>query len=1067
MHKKTLLLVNKKDVFENIRNDVLKDAGFETLHAQDETEAISIIKNKKDKIDLILMAKTPENSKENFQAAQSLLKENKIPLYYYSELEEDKKILPIEDSISDLNSNDEQVRKELLNSLQTILNLKKDKKKKHVTKNGTNNLSNNFELLNILNESICIIKNDKYIAYANEGTLKMYRYNKDEIIGKHIELLTAYNENNPENINDKMDKVLKTGKPDYMELWCKRKNNEIFRTEVNLSRTNYLNKNAIVFAAREISRQKDFELLLKESKDGYRSLVNNIDEILFQTDAYGYWTFLNKVWTEVTGFSVEESIGRLFLDFVFPDDREYNVKKFRPLIERKKEFCRHQVRYLTVDGSYKWTEVHARLILDENNNAIGTTGTLTDITERKKIEDERKQNNSLLRATLESTADGILVVDNYGNISDFNKKFIEIWNIPNDITVSRDDQKAIQFVLDQLINPQSFEYKVNELYHSPKKESLDFLKFKDGRIIERYSRPQMIEGETVGRVWSFRDITERKKAEDSLQKSEERYRAIIENQIDGIVVVDSNEYFKFANPAAEKIFGVLKNGLINRNLAEFVSVNQMILINNETQKRKNGENSTYEIKIKRSDGEKRYLQISSSPQKDKDENFIGTFGIIRDITKLKQAEEKNKNHIKEITNLYETAHDLAELQTDLNSLLQNIVNRATALLKRTDGGMYLYDRETGDLIVTAATNPLKPIGYRVKIGEGMTGRVAQTRRPMIIDDYFNWEHRLPVYENSEIKSVIEVPMLYQGDLIGVLAIEEFGENAEKFTDSDMRLLTIFAGQAAGVVHNARLFKDLELKNRELHQQINIRKETEIKLQRYTKELQVSNATKDKFFSIIAHDLRSPYLGLKGYSEILLNEFESLKKKEIKNYISIISNSINRQFEFLTDLLEWARVQTGKFIPQPERILLRDNVSKVIETFSLSINQKNINIINKIDDTIKIFSDKDLLNLVLRNLLSNAIKFTYKNGSIIVSCESKNNIVEISVADNGVGISKENMDKIFRIDVPHSTEGTAKEKGTGLGLILCKEIIEKNGSKIWVESEKSKGSIFTFTLPVSS
>ncbi len=242
-----------------------------------------------------------------------------------------------------------------------------------------------------------------------------------------------------------------------------------------------------------------------------------------------------------------------------------------------------------------------------------------------------------------------------------------------------------------------------------------------------------------------------------------------------------------------------------------------------------------------------------------------------------------------------------------------------------------------------------------------------------------------------------------------------------------------------------------------------KKRINAKLLELNSKLTELNATKDRFFSIIAHDLRGPFQTLLGFSEILSTNIDELSKKEIKTFYTQINLTLNRQYELLNNLLDWARLQIQNFNIVCEKISLYEVLNEAIETLSLSAREKNIELINDIPRELKIFADKNMLQLVLRNLIVNSIKFSYKDDIVKVSTKQKENLVEITVADNGVGITENDLEKIFRIDVQHSTPGTSNEKGTGLGLILCKEIIEKHGGKIWIKGEKGKGTKVSFTL----
>ncbi len=246
-----------------------------------------------------------------------------------------------------------------------------------------------------------------------------------------------------------------------------------------------------------------------------------------------------------------------------------------------------------------------------------------------------------------------------------------------------------------------------------------------------------------------------------------------------------------------------------------------------------------------------------------------------------------------------------------------------------------------------------------------------------------------------------------------------------------------------------------------------KKKAEQALKESEAKLQESNKTKDKFFSIIAHDLKSPFNSLLGFSDLLLQNHKKYDEEKREYFIKSINNSSKNTYKLLENLLTWSHSQTGIIEFLPQEIKIKTVISEIVLLSQPIAKNKSIGLLDDTESNISVYADKNMINTVLRNLITNAIKFTKKNGTIIVSVNEtkKQDFIEISVTDTGVGIPKDKIDNLFRIDKNTSTPGTEKEIGTGLGLILCKEFVEKNSGEIWAESEVDKGSKFIFTLPV--
>ncbi|MEI7491202.1 MAG: HAMP domain-containing sensor histidine kinase [Bacteroidota bacterium] len=227
------------------------------------------------------------------------------------------------------------------------------------------------------------------------------------------------------------------------------------------------------------------------------------------------------------------------------------------------------------------------------------------------------------------------------------------------------------------------------------------------------------------------------------------------------------------------------------------------------------------------------------------------------------------------------------------------------------------------------------------------------------------------------------------------------------------------------------------------------------------------STRDKFFSIISHDLRSPFNAILGFADILNEEWDELSDTERKTFLQNIRNTSHNTFDLLERLLEWSRVQTGKMKITPTRLNLANLVRDNFKLLSPTAEGKFIHMVSEVAEDCYAWGDKDAILLVLRNLLNNAIKFTRHGGLITVSAAAMHKLVVVTVSDTGVGISAENMNKLFRFEEQLKTEGTDKERGSGLGLVLCREIIDKSNGRIWAESTEGEGSRFSFTLPLKA
>ena len=367
-------------------------------------------------------------------------------------------------------------------------------------------------------------------------------------------------------------------------------------------------------------------------------------------------------------FNLDESFRHLsftkYLEFVYPDDIEkLNAEIAKSIKEKSNYFCRHRV--FIAKKELRWVEAMARLIV-ENDKPVKMIGTILDITDRMKMIEENQASSSLLQAAIESTADGILVVDTSGNISAYNKRFLSIYGFTEEETRDRPDKELIERAISKIVNPEKFYEKVKELYAQPEVESNDIINLVDGTILHRFSKPQKIGEKVVGRVWSFRDITEQNRAEELLLKSETLYRTLTTNMTDMVSLADTNGKFIYVSPSYKTVLGFENpDSLIGTSIFEMAHPDDVPFLE---EKLKNGLQTKVaqkaEFRYKNAKGDYVWIETTGNPILNKENEINSIILTSRDVTERKKNEEELKHRDVLLSALANATRQLA-IETDV------------------------------------------------------------------------------------------------------------------------------------------------------------------------------------------------------------------------------------------------------------------------------------------------------------------------------------------------------------------------------------------------------------------
>ncbi len=561
------------------------------------------------------------------------------------------------------------------------------------------------------------------------------------------------------------------------------------------------------------------------------------------------------------------------------------------------------------DGSMVPVEILAAEVTLNGKKCL--MGTFRDITERKKTEEELKKSVSLLNATLESTADGILVVDKFGKVTNFNRKFVEFWRIPESMLATRDDEKMISFVLSQLKDPESFLKKVRELYSHDEESSFDLIELKDGRTFERYSQSQKLEEKNVGRVWSFRDITDRRKAE-------EKFRSIFENSVEGIYQSTPEGQFLTANPAMAAILGFNspeellhdRTDIAEQGYADPQGRDEFI-----RQIETYGVVKDYEYQASCKDGCK--VWVSENARLMYDEK-IGHYyeGSLVNITGRKQAEESVSK-----------SHEM------LNKLAEQIPGVVYQYRLYPDGHSCFPYSSPGMLDIYGVTSE----------------QVREDASPVFgrlhPDDYDNIV--------SSIQESARTLQLYHSEFRVILP--ELGVRW-RLCDAKPERLDDGSTLWYGIITD-----------------ITGRKLTEMELIAAKEKAEESDRLKSAFLANMSHEIRTPLNSIIGFSDLLLDPF--FGSDQHAEFAGIIKQSGNNLLTIISDIMDFSKIEAGQVLPRKKIFSVNKLVTDVKNECFPKALEKGIELKLDLAGDVKIETDSERLRQILINLVSNSIKFT--------------------------------------------------------------------------------------------
>lgn len=622
--------------------------------------------------------------------------------------------------------------------------------------------------------------------------------------------------------------------------------------------------------------------------------------------------------------------------------------------------------------------------------------------EEKAIKVKRTRQNKMLETILENMAQAVVIVDSKFKIVEFNTKFKEMFTLKQDgIKKGLYYKEFVDLWASQVKLHENFLSESSKRIHLNEPCVFDVDYFYEGE--KKWIKVYHNPLADGGFVRTFTDITEAKKGEEVLKVKSDEIDRFFSLTIDLLCITDIKGYIKRTNKAWKETLGYKKEELIGKSFFDYVHQEDV--------------EDTREAVKELSDGKNV-------------KNFINRYKC-KDGS-YKWLEWRAASHAK--TFIYAAARDITE-RISFEDILRQNEEKYRFITENVGDMIWQIDKDYNYIYVSPSVENILLYTPEELIGKSFFSFLTQNSA-----DYLN-----------------EIEKKYRN---------EYRFNPLKGGVFELQYIRKDGSLIWCEVHMSPLYTpDGKLIfSQGVTRDIKARKEAERKLQDYAAELKEVNNTKDRFFSIISHDLKSPFTGLIGMTQEFKANARDFSYDEIANFGNEMNEAVINTYRLLENLLEWSKFQLDQIQFQPLQVELFNEVEKVFMLFNVNAQQKGIALINNIDKNLIVNADINMLNMILRNLVGNAIKFTERGGHVEVESGMKNNAHLIIVKDSGVGINEDARKKLFRTDTIYSTYGTEKEKGTGLGLLLCKEFVEKHNGNIWVESELGKGSRFCFTLP---
>jgi len=808
-------------------------------------------------------------------------------------------------------------------------------------------------------------------------------------------------------------------------------------------------------AIKELSSKNEQDRLIELSQANLRALLDSSAQAIFLLGPDLELLKFNQLASSKIKLLLQKDLveGENMLEYIAPVDKESFIINFSKALKGIPTIKEKHISF--PDNRPNWTEIRYIPMYNNSWDIIGVAFSVLNITERKKAENELHPAKEQVRLLLSLVPNAIFTLDSKMIITSWNKRAEEITGYKSN----------------EVIGKSCHNLKINICHEGCPLFSNDIIKPIFGKeciirnkkdeeriIIKNLDVVRDAEGQIIEGIESFEDITEKKQSELS---EHTRNQCIIKYQ--GALLNLSKKQNHSLEPDLKNILSTASVFLNTERVSYWqISDDSRLLQCSYIFSQSTGFcRGTLSLDVNQAPAYFKSIRkdrILCAPDVNTDKRtreFADNYFRPSGISSLIDVPVRIKGRTLGILRIEHIGEIRKWTQEDQEFAISIADMVAIAIVAEKHNYTENKLRKSEELyhkLVSASPDAITLLDKkgRITFVSSMTGKMFGYKDKNELLGKYIWD-----FVHPDQYELIQKFKPLKGN------IRKLPEMQFKFVRKDK---TTFYGEVKSTVITDISEKPVSFLT--ITRDISDRKKAEEQLVQSEQHLREANATKDKFFSIIAHDLKSPFNSLIGFSELLYEEYDQFDEEEIREFINQIYINATNSLKLLDNLLQWAKSQTGGIKSAPEYLGINNLVFETIGLLKAASNNKNIKLKTDLQENCIALADRDMVLAILRNLLSNAIKFTYPGGEVIISSKQVEKKVRISIADNGTGISPADQEKLFRVDQKLRNPGTANEHGTGLGLILCKEFIEKNDGEIWLESEEGKGSIFYFSLPAA-